>query len=605
MRRCFLKSAQKSRYPELSVPTGYGSASGVLRRALAGLAFASLVACSAGGSGKDPLDVEAGNAGASGVPGAGGQNGGGGSTGETIPEAPPMNPTALCGNSAVGFQGLRRLSRREIENTLRDVFPSLGASWISTLSADTISEAGFDNDSNMLLVGKQNVRELAATAESVATAVAGSISATLPCAGEPSPGASCAEQFLASRGRRLFRRPLSEAERTNFMGFFNTALTATANFNESMGWLIRALVESPEFIYRREIGGVAGGRAELDQYEIASELAYTFSGTGPSDELLDQASRGELNGPEVLVGIARELLLSPAGREVVRNFFDSYVGHSRVTTIAKAGVQGFAERRTEMLEETRRFIDEVVFVREGGPRELLTADFTTPSVDLAGFYGFQGATPANDYDVVQRPEGSGIGLLAQGSVLATLAQPNGSSPTKRGLWIFKRLLCNEVPPVPPNIPELGLPLPNRTTRQRYESDHAAGGCQACHSRWDPIGFGFEHFDEAGRYRLTEGQNMLPIDTQSQVPEQVDFSRPPDKDNPLFTFDGQEDLMTQLVEQPVVHQCLSGYLSTYAFGEELTCAAEARRTEFMDGTIGFIEYLASMAAEPHFTQRRLE
>ena len=599
MRRCFLQS----RFPKS--PDKRGLLSRVLRRALVGSALVSLGACSAGGSGKDPLDVLA-NAGSSGVPGGGGATGQGGSTSDpAIPEGPPMNPTALCGSSDMGFQGLRRLSRREIENTLRDVFPSLGASWVSTLSADTISEAGFDNDSGMLLVGKQNVREVAATAESVATVVTGSLAATLPCAGEPSPGASCAEQFLDSRGRRLFRRPLSPAERSSFMGFFNTALTATANFNDSMGWLIRALVESPEFIYRREIGDVAGDRAELDQYEIASELAYTFSGTGPSDELLDRASRGELNAPEVLVGIARELLLGPAGREVVRNFFDSYVGHARVTTIAKAGVQGFAERRAEMLEETRRFIDEVVFNREGGPRELLTADFTTPSVALATFYGFQGATPASNYDVVQRPEGRGVGLLAQGSVLATLAQPNGSSPTKRGLWIFKRLLCNEVPPVPPNIPELGQPLPNRTTRQRYESDHAAGGCQACHSRWDPIGFGFEHYDEAGRYRATEGENMLPIDTQSQVPEQVDFSRPPNKDNPLFTFEGQEDLMTQLVEEPVVHQCLSGYLSTYAFGEELTCAAEARRVEFMDGTIGFIEYLASMAAEPHFTERRLE
>jgi hypothetical protein len=177
-------------------------------------------------------------------------------------------------------------------------------------------------------------------------------------------------------------------------------------------------------------------------------------------------------------------------------------------------------------------------------------------------------------------------------VLATLSQPNGSSPTKRGLWVYKRLLCNVVPPVPPNIPELDPPQPGaRTTRQRYEEDHAQGSCQGCHSQWDPIGFGFEHFDEAGHYRDSEGD--LPIDARSHVN---------DDGQQLFEFDGQEDLMTQLVEQPIVSQCLSGYVATFAFGEALTCAGEGQRAAFMQGDIGFVDYLASLAAEPRFTQR---
>jgi hypothetical protein len=194
--------------------------------------------------------------------------------------------------------------------------------------------------------------------------------------------------------------------------------------------------------------------------------------------------------------------------------------------------------------------------------------------------------------VVPRPAGHGVGLLAQGSVLATLSQPNGSSPTKRGLWIYKHLLCNDVPPVPPNIPTLGAPQPGqRTTRQRYEEDHAQGSCQNCHGRWDPIGFGFEHFDEAGRYRETEGG--LAIDTSSHVPQ---------NGQDLFTFDGEEDLMAKLVEEPLVHECMSQYLATYAFGENVSCGAETRRAEFVGGTLGFIDYLASLAAEPQFTER---
>jgi hypothetical protein len=302
--------------------------------------------------------------------------------------------------------------------------------------------------------------------------------------------------------------------------------------------------------------------------------------------------------PEVLVDTARDLLLASDGR-VLQSFFDAYVGHSRVTTIAKAGVNGFADLRESMLEETRRFIDEVVLNRGGGSRELLTADFTTPTLALANFYGFDGdSLPNADFDVVPRPEGRGIGLLAQASVLATLSRPDGSSPTKRGQWVFSRLLCNDIPNPPPAIPELGEALdedaPPPTTRQLYEQLHAQGDCQGCHVLWDPIGFGFEHFDEAGRYRETEGE--LTIDASSYVPHQGVR---------LFEFDGQEELMTQLAEQQVIQECMTGYLSTFAFGGELTCAGEQRRVEFMNGSIGFVDYLVSLAGEPHFRERRTQ
>ncbi|MEY4545057.1 MAG: hypothetical protein RL685_1252 [Pseudomonadota bacterium] len=567
----------------------------VLQRSLVGASLLlSLAGCDAGGNGGPPV-VEPGSAigsqpGAGGssnpdttIPGSGGAGGPGGGT----------EWTSQCASPELGTPGLRRLTRRELEQTLRDIFPSLGAAWTSALSADSLGSSGFDNDNELLVVSKQAAREIATTAETVGENLAAAQASLLPCAAGSE--ATCAGQFLDVQGRRLFRRPLTATERSTFLTFWNTAFTATGSFAQSVGWLSRALIESPEFVYRREIGTADGGSQRLDQFEIASELAYTFSGTAPSNELLDRAGRGELSSPQVLVQTARELL-NTSGRGVVQSFFDAYVGHARITTIAKAGVPGFAEQREAMLEETRHFIEEVVFNRGGGVRELLTADFTTPSRALAAFYEFTGdSLPASDYQVVPRPEGHGIGLLAQGSVLATLAQPNGSSPTKRGLWIFKHLLCNSVPPVPPNIPELKPPVEGQiTTRQRYAEQHATGACQGCHSRWDPIGFGFEHFNEAGQYREKEGG--LDIDTSSHVPQ---------AGQTLFEFDGQEDLMTQLAELPLVHECLSGYLATYAFGEELTCAAESQRGAFISGEIGVLDYLASLAGEPHFTQRAIE
>jgi len=551
------------------------------------------LACSAGGGGGDAPIAELDPVGNGGTGGTSGDVSVAGSDGEG-PDTPgpgPADPTAECPSSLAGEPVLRRLTRREVENSLRDAFPVLGEAWRATLSADTVSTSGFDNDNEQLLVSKQTARELADTAESVALAVSSNIASVLPCA-STAPDASCAGQYLDSVGRQLLRRPVSDSERASYLAFFDTALTATADFPAAIGWLTRGLIESPSFVYRREIGTPVGGVQQLDQYEIATELAYTFSGTSPSLELLDRAQRGELSSPEVLEATAHELLASPRGREVVQSFFDAYVGHPRVTSMAKELVTEFAPLREQMLQETRSFIEEVIVNRGGGTKELFTANVTMLTPALATFYGEGFAAGATDFAPVERPAGKGIGLLAQGAVLATLSQPDGSSPTKRGLWVYKHLLCNVVPQVPANIPELGEPEPGRrTTRQRYEEDHAQGGCQGCHSMWDPIGFGFEHFNEAGQYRADEGG--LTIDTASHVD---------DGGEQLFVFDGQEDLMTQLVEQPAVAQCLSSYVTTFAFGEALECAGESRRADFTNGSIGFVDYLASLAAEPRFSQR---
>ena len=118
----------------------------------------------------------------------------------------------------------------------------------------------------------------------------------------------------------------------------------------------------------------------------------------------------------------------------------------------------------------------------------------------------------------------------------------------------------------------GLPAPTsaQTTRERYEAIHTSAGtdCPGCHVQFDPIGFGFEHFDEVGRYRATE--NSLPIDAVSYVPDE--------SGNPLFEFDGQEALVEGLAGVPTVGACVSGQLTTWVFGGTWACLGEARRDD---------------------------
>jgi hypothetical protein len=159
---------------------------------------------------------------------------------------------------------------------------------------------------------------------------------------------------------------------------------------------------------------------------------------------------------------------------------------------------------------------------------------------------------------------------------------------------MERFLCKERPTVPADVPPLAKPDPGRvTTRQRHEESHAVGTCLGCHMNFDPIGYGFEHFDHVGRYRADEGG--LTINSTSYVP--LDGEQ-------LFSFTSAEELVQGLANQNLVHECVSGYLATYAFGGAEDCLAETRRPEFVTGTLGFADYYASFAAEPHFGERRM-
>ncbi len=493
---------------------------------------------------------------------------------------------ATCESSVVGEPLLRRLSAREFQASLDAAFPSVQGMWNSSFSPDPISRLGFDNEAEKLLVSKQTARELSETAGTVAALVKKNIEEILPCA-VSSADRVCAGEYIARIGRRLFRRPLPLEEQERYLQFYDQVVTTTA-FPEAIAWLTRALIMAPASVYRSEIGFVSEGQRPLTQFEIATALAFTFSGAPPNDALLDQAERGELFEPVILRQIAANLLETPQGSEQLLRFFGAFLEYPRVTSLSKADAPEFESLREDLAAETSRFIEAVVVEGRGGLQELLTDPRTFPSQAAAKFYGLE--VPSQDFFPVLRPPEFGIGVLAQSSILATEASPDASSPTQRGLLVYERFLCGIELSVPPDIPDIPPVIVGaNTTRERYELQHAAApGCNSCHREFDPIGFGFEYFDALGRYRSDEGG--LPIDSTGVIP------------NTDIAFTGQAELVRGLASMNSVGLCVSSQLSTFAFGNEAGCLGELERMAFVEGSIGFIEYLASLAVEPNFIRR---
>ena len=518
--------------------------------------------------------------GGTGAPGSGGASSGG-ATGFTL-ECPKAN---------LGSPLERLLTRTELEATLVDIFPEVKGQWSGSLPASNLSAYGFDNDGSAE-VGKQLAGALVDTALSVATALTGTPLATiLPCSTSAADRA-CADTFLTKYGKRLFRRPVTQAERDRYLTFFDATKTKS-DFKTALKYMIAGVIQSPNTLYRSEVGAVQGdGTRQLTPHEVATALAYTYSGTAPSEALLAKADAGDLGD---VLATAKTMMASEPGKQMMQRFFEGYLAYTSVSAIARPNVPNFSNVGGHMAQETRAFIDDVVLKKGGGIKELLTASTTNPSAALATFYAFP--APGGDYAPVTRPASRGIGVLSQGSFLTTHASATGSSPTKRGLFVYERLLCEPRLSVPDNVPTISDPMPGqKTTRQRYEELHAkpGTGCAGCHVRFDPIGFGFEHFDEGGRYR--ESESGLAINSTGSASK---------AGTPLFMFNGQEELARGLAEQPVVAQCVAAHMATFAYGSNEACTGASQVAALQAGTIGLAEAYARLATEPHFTKRNAQ
>ncbi len=106
------------------------------------------------------------------------------------------------------------------------------------------------------------------------------------------------------------------------------------------------------------------------------------------------------------------------------------------------------------------------------------------------------------------------GVLGHGSILVATGLSDQTSPIRRGLFVRRRLLCQDFPIPPPNAGGLPPVDPNATTRERFAQHSANPSCKSCHQYIDGVGFGFERFDTVGRQRDTDSGK--PIDSTGDM-----------------------------------------------------------------------------------------
>jgi len=350
-----------------------------------------------------------------------------------------------------------------------------------------------------------------------------------------------AERLLRNFIKQAYRQPTDESDVNRFLPVVQSALKLGNNFTDAMIAAYTAVLCSPEFIYLEEKPG------RLDDYEVASRLAFFLWNSPPDDELRQCAAKRELRKSDVLRAQTERMLNDQKSRRLVEAFLDYWLDLRKiVATSPDANLYSdyYLDDLLEesALEETRLFFTELL--RADLPaRNIVSSDFAMLNERLAAHYGLPCVQGVELRRTALPKDSVRGGLMTQAAVLKVTANGTTTSPVVRGAWIMERILGQKPPPPPASVPAIDPDIRGAVTiRQQLEKHRTLESCNACHAKIDPAGFALESFDVMGgwreRYRseaegeLAQGiaksgqkfafRYALPVDASGVLPDGREF-----------------------------------------------------------------------------------
>lgn len=506
----------------------------------------------------------------------------------------------LCddGIQQPGPRLLRLLTRDEYANTIADLL-HLAPPDVANLPVEA-QVRGYDNNASAQAVTSRHVDTYLKHSSALAEmALERSRGRLVPCDASAS---GCPRQFVESFGLRAFRRPLADEELARYQALFAPELTE-GNFDQGVRLVIEAMLVSPSFLYRSEVGAPQpDGTFKLSAYETATALSYLYWGTMPDEALFSAAQQGMLATTEQRSEQAKRLLRSPRARDQLQTFALQWLGTSRILNTFKDPdhFPSFSDGvREAMLEEQKRLFSKVVLDDSETFVMLYQPNYVMMNGELAQYYGLP--APPQPFSPVDPGTSQRGGILGLGAVSAAHAHSNESSPIRRGLFVRDRLLCQDLPAPPQNLDTTPPGLdPRLTTRERFATHTADNACRGCHQYIDGVGFGFEGFDGAGKLRLVE--NGMDVDTSGQLVGLESLG-----DTSSFDFSGVQELAGLIARSDVAKSCLTLQFFRYGRGYEErnsdACALSALRERFAGDNYRVVDLLIALSELDSFVMRQ--
>lgn len=240
---------------------------------------------------------------------------------------------------------------------------------------------------------------------------------------------------------------------------------------------------------------------------IAVRLGRFIWRTEPDATTVDLARKGELDDAESVYREALRLLADPRAERGFLSFFGAWADVARPHDDSPmqspddggaAAVDGGAAFSVAARAELDAYFMNLVS-SGAGLRDLVRQSFEVGEPALIDLFTGE--------PTIQR-----VGVFSQPFVLAAGAYPDRTSPSRRGAFVARRLLCQDFSAT--EHPAVGALAPGDTVRSWVEDQTKADDCAECHSVIDQLGFALDGFDQRGRARSSE--NDQPIDTTADL-----------------------------------------------------------------------------------------
>lgn len=379
----------------------------------------------------------------------------------------------------------------------------------------------------------------------------------------------CAAKFISRTGRLLFRRPLEKQKLTELVSQAHSAADTLGGFYAGLRVVLEGMLVDPLVLMvvdTTEPDPKHPDQRRLDAFSLASRLSYFLWDAAPDDAVLKSAESGEILTAKGRAKVVDMMIASPRFKDGVRAFFDDMFAFDAFANLSKDAVTypGInAQTLADAREQTLLTVVDHLTTRNGDYRDLFTTRKTFISPELALVYNIPTTPGWRPYEFPS--DSPRIGILTQISFVASHAHPTRSSPTLRGKAMRELILCQTVPPPPPNVDFSIIEDPNpriKTIRDRLTAHRSNPVCAGCHKITDPIGLALENFDGAGQYRETE--KGAAIDISGNL-DGKDFA----------TVAG---LSEAVHDHPAVPSCLVRRLYSYGTGGPLAADDDATITE---------------------------
>jgi hypothetical protein len=577
---------------------------------------------SVGSTGSGAASGTAGASGRSGAPGTGGMPGTGGAagTGGTpgtsgaggMAGAPGTEQCTTPGTPQVPEIGIRRLSRFEYDNTLRDLGLAAADAQIAVKNFAGDSVVGGAKRGFLIGGPIDNLlaRDFVDAATTLAATAATDLTKLLGCAPTNSTQENdCARVFIASFGERAFRRPLAPTEVDELFQVFEST-RASFDFRTGIEAALASLLAAPEFIHLVESGPAGskpGDVVAIDGYALASRLSYFLWDSTPDTQLLAAAKSGALATPKQVESEVRRMLDDPRSRGAVSHFFYEWSFIDELLGAPKDVMQ-FAWYTPELAANLRASfmasLESAFFSAAPTLSALLAPDTMFVNAAIAGPYGLPPVTGAALVATKVDPK-ERRGLLTHPAFLALTGKPSRGDPIHRGLFVRGQLLCTDLPdppdrdangnPINFNVPP---PAPGVSNRERFRQHTESGVCSGCHNLIDPIGFGFENYDAVGRYRTID-EHGAPVDASGDVRAGGDVTG---------TFNGAVELADRVMKSDTVANCMTLQWFRFALGRRETaadaCSNQAVAKRFVESGKNLKEMIVALATSDAFRYRKV-